>query len=135
MVNLAQAKTGNYVLDPFSGTGSTLIEATLIGCKAIGMDIQHKMAKGTLKNIRHFGLAPEGELIADARVLPFCHIVEGVLAAVYPLLGQGQRICIAAPKTLNIVRIAEKLGFVHLESHFAYVHRTLTREVAVFKKA
>jgi tRNA (guanine10-N2)-dimethyltransferase len=158
MVNLAQAKTDNYVLDPFSGTGSTLIEATLIGCKAIGMDIQHKMAKGTLKNIRHFGLEPEGELIADARVLPFCHIdcmvtdppygkssttmksgtkaiVEGVLAAVYPLLGQGQRICIAAPKTLNIVRIAEKLGFVHLESHFAYVHRTLTREVAVFKKA
>ncbi len=158
MVNLAQAKTGSYVLDPFSGTGSTLIEATLIGCKAVGIDVQRKMAHGTLKNVRHFGLQPEGELIADARLLPLSHvdcmvtdppygkssttlrsgtktIVEGVLAAVYPLLGQEQRICIAAPKTLNIVDVGEKLGFVHLESHFAYVHRTLTREVAVFKKA
>jgi tRNA (guanine10-N2)-dimethyltransferase len=140
MVNLAQAKTGSYVLDPFSGTGSTLIEATLIGCKAVGMDIQRKMAHGTLKNIRHFGLSPEGELIADARVLPFSQIdclvtdppygksstvmksntksiVEGVLTAAYPLLGQGKRICIAAPKTLNIVRIAEKIGYKHMESH------------------
>jgi tRNA G10 N-methylase Trm11 len=61
-------------------------------------------------------------------------IVEGVLAAVYPVLGRGQRICIASPKTLNIPKIGEALGYRHLESHFAYVHRTLTREVAVFEK-
>jgi tRNA (guanine10-N2)-dimethyltransferase len=157
MVNLAHAKTGTYVLDPFVGTGSTVIEATLIGCWAVGLDTQHKMAKGALRNVRHFGLTPEGIILADARQLPLSHvdcivtdppygkssttmksntkaIVEGVLASAYPLLGKGQRICIASPKTLNISRIGEKLGYKHLESNFAYVHRTLTREVAVFEK-
>jgi len=157
MVNLAHAKTGTYVLDPFVGTGSTVIEATLIGCRAVGLDTQHKMAKGALRNVRHFGLTPEGILLADARQLPLSHvdcivtdppygkssttmksntkaIVEGVLTSAYPLLGKGQRICIASPKTLNISRIGEKLGYKHLESNFAYVHRTLTREVAVFEK-
>jgi tRNA (guanine10-N2)-dimethyltransferase len=157
MVNLAHAKTGTYVLDPFVGTGSTVIEATLIGCKAVGIDTQHKMAKGALKNVRHFGLAPEGIILGDARQLPLSYvdcivtdppygkssttmksntkaIVEGVLASAYPLLGKGQRICIASPKTLNIKRIGEKIGYKHLESNFAYVHRTLTREVAVFEK-
>jgi tRNA (guanine10-N2)-dimethyltransferase len=157
MVNLAHAKTGDYVLDPFSGTGSTLIEATLIGCKAVGIDVLRKMAKGTLRNVKHFGLSPEGILLADARVLPLARvdcivtdppygksastlksntksIVEGILTAAFPLLGKGQRICIASPKTLNISRIGKKIGYHHVESHFAYVHRTLTREIAVFER-
>jgi tRNA G10 N-methylase Trm11 len=50
------------------------------------------------------------------------------------LLREGQRICIASPKTLNIARIGAEVGYRHLESHFAYVHRTLTREIAVFEK-
>jgi tRNA (guanine10-N2)-dimethyltransferase len=157
MVNLARAKTGTYVLDPFVGTGSTVIEASLIGCNAVGVDTMRKMAKGALKNVRHFGLNPEGILLADARHLPFSHvdcivtdppygksattmktstkaIVEGVFESAYPILGVGQMICIASPKTLGIKRIGEKLGYKHMESYFAYVHRTLTREVAVFKK-
>jgi tRNA (guanine10-N2)-dimethyltransferase len=157
MVNIAHAKTGSYVLDPFVGTGSTIIEATLIGCKAVGMDTQRKMTKGALKNIRHFGLEPEGILLADARQLPLSQvdcivtdppygksattmksntkaIVEGILSQANRLLRKGQRICIASPKTLNIKRLGEQYGYKHLESHFAYVHRTLTREVAVFKK-
>ncbi|MCW4009522.1 MAG: DNA methyltransferase [Candidatus Bathyarchaeota archaeon] len=157
MVNLAHAQSGSYVLDPFSGTGSTLIEASLIGCKAVGIDVQRHMAKGTLKNIRHFGLEPEGVIAADSRKLPLSRvdcvvtdppygrssttmksstkaIVEGIFSSVYPFLGRGQRICIASPKTLNVKRIGEQYGYRHLESHFAYVHRSLTREVAVFEK-
>jgi signal recognition particle subunit SEC65 len=45
-----------------------------------------------------------------------------------------QEICIASPKTLNIAKIGKQLGYRHVESNFAYVHRTLTREVAVFEK-
>lgn len=157
MLNLAHAKNDCYVLDPFSGTGSTIIEATLIQNKAIGIDVQRKMAKGTLRNTRHFGLSPAGVIVADARTLPLIgvecvvtdppygrstttlhsgtrEIVEGVFASANPLLNKGKRICIASPKTLNISRIGEKLGYKHIESHFAYVHRTLTREVAVFEK-
>lgn len=157
MVNLAHAREGSVVLDPFCGTGTALIEATLIGCDAIGLDVQRRMARGAMRNIRHFGLAPEAILVADARQMPLTQvdcvvtdppygrsattlksttkaIVEGVLASMRPLLVTGQRICIAAPKTLGIQQVGEKLGYTHVESNFAYVHRTLTREVAVFEK-
>jgi tRNA (guanine10-N2)-dimethyltransferase len=157
MINLAQAKTGSYVLDPFCGTGTVAIEAVLIGCKAIGIDAQKRMAKGAKRNIAHFGLTPEAIIIGDARKLPLTHvdcvvtdppygrsastlksstkaIVEAAMTSAFSLLHEGQRICIASPKTLGIKRIGTKLGYKHMESHYAYVHRTLTREIAVFKK-
>jgi tRNA (guanine10-N2)-dimethyltransferase len=61
-------------------------------------------------------------------------IVETVLTSAKPLLSKGQRICIASPKTIQIAKLGLTLGYRHVESHFAYVHRTLTREVAVFEK-
>ena len=112
---------------------------------------------GTKRNLAHFGITAEGLIHADSRKLPLAKVdaivtdppygrssstlksttkqlVEEVLASSWQLLGVGQRICIASPKTLNITRLAEGLGFRHVESHFAYVHHTLTREIAVFEK-
>jgi tRNA (guanine10-N2)-dimethyltransferase len=157
MVNLARAKAGELVLDPFCGTGSVLVEAAIIGCRILGCDVQRRMAEGTRRNLKHFGIEPEGLVIADSRKLPLSQIdhvvtdppygksattmksttkeiVEGVLGSARVVLREGQLICIASPKTLNIARIGEEFGYRHLESHFAYVHRTLTREIAVFEK-
>jgi tRNA (guanine10-N2)-dimethyltransferase len=157
MVNLAHAREGAYLLDPFCGTGTTLLEAALIGVRAIGVDVQRRMAEGTKRNMKHFSSKPEGIIVADARKLPFSRadslvtdppygksattlksstkaIVEGVLTSASGLLSKGQRICIASPKTIGIRTIGMQLGYKHLESHFAYVHRSLTREVAVFEK-
>ncbi len=157
MVNLTKPKVETLVFDPFCGTGSMLIEAALIGCRVIGSDITRRMARGTLQNMAYFKITPEGILIADARSLPLMkvdcvvtdppygrsastfkrttrQIVEEVLIAVQNLLDRGQRICMAAPKTLNIKRIGTALGYKHLESHFVYVHRSLTREIVVFEK-
>ena len=157
MVNLAHAKTGKTVLDPFCGTGTTILEATIIGCKAIGADVQRRMAEGTRKNLKKFCVEAEAVLLADARKLPFTRIdavvtdppygksattlksttkllVENVLSSAKPLLRRGQRICIASPKTLQVAKLGEAAGYKHLESHYAYVHRTLTREIAVFQK-
>jgi tRNA (guanine10-N2)-dimethyltransferase len=157
MVNLAHAKAGELVLDPFCGTGSVMIEAAFIGCRVLGFDVQWRMTKGCLKNLKHFRIEPEGVVMADARRPPLAkvdclvtdppygrsattmklttkRIVEEVLFSAQDMLSKGQRICIASPKTLNIARIGAELGYKHLESHFAYVHRTLTREIAVFEK-
>jgi tRNA (guanine10-N2)-dimethyltransferase len=157
MVNLAKPRVGELVLDPFCGTGTTLIEAALIGCRVLGSDVQRRMARGSLKNAVHFGISPEGVIVADARNPPITtidcvvtdppygrsattlkrttkQIVEEVLMAVYDMLGRGRRACIAAPKTLNIQRVGTALGYNHLESHLVYVHRSLTREIAVFEK-
>jgi tRNA (guanine10-N2)-dimethyltransferase len=157
MVNLAKPKTGELLLDPFCGTGSTLIEAALIGCRVLGLDIQRRMVRGSLRNLAHFNIKSEGVIVADAKNPPIrkigCvvtdppygtsattlkrttrQIVEEVLTAVKDMLNEGRRICIAAPKTLNIGHIGTLLGYKHLESHFVYVHRSLTREIVIFEK-
>jgi len=158
MVNLAHAKAEDLILDPFCGTGTLLIEATYIGCRALGVDAQMRMILGCRKNLRHFNISPEGLIWADARQLPITRVdcvvtdppygrststlrsttkqlVQEVLKAAYELIKPGQRICIASPKSLNIKEIGLELRYRHVESHFAYVHRTLTREIAVFEKA
>ena len=120
MVNLAHAKAEDLVLDPFCGTGTSLIEATYIGCHALGVDAQRRMVLGCKKNLRHFNISPEGLIWADARQLPFTRVdcvvtdppygrssstlrsttkqlVQEVLVSAHGLLGAGQRICIALP--------------------------------------
>jgi tRNA (guanine10-N2)-dimethyltransferase len=157
MVNLAKPKTEELVFDPFCGTGSMLIEAALIGCRVLGLDAQRHMARGSLKNLAHFNIKPEGIIVADAREPPVkkvdCivtdppygrsastlkrttkQLVEEVLTAANDILKNGKRICIASPKTLNIGKVGETLGYKHIESHFVYVHRSLTREIAIFEK-
>jgi tRNA (guanine10-N2)-dimethyltransferase len=157
MVNLAHGKAESLVLDPFCGTGTSLIEATFIGCRAVGVDAQRRMILGTRKNLRFFNISAEGLVLADSRKPPFFKVdcvvtdppygrssstlkstteqlVKDVLASSLTLLGEGKRICIASPKTLNITRLGTELGYRHVESHFAYIHGSLTREIAVFEK-
>jgi len=124
MVNLAHAKAEDLVLDPFCGTGTSLIEATYIGCHALGVDAQKRMVLGCKKNLKHFNISPEGLIWADARQLPFNRVdcvvtdppygrssstlrsttkqlVQEVLVSAHGLLGVGQRICIALPIKVN----------------------------------
>lgn len=157
MVNLAKPKVGDLVFDPFCGTGSILIEAALIGCRVLGLDIQKRMAIGSLKNLSYFNVEPEGIVIGDAVKPPVMNVdcvvtdppygrsattmkrtaeqvIDGALKAVYDVLGKGKRVCLAAPKTLNVGGVSTAIGYEHLESHFVRVHGGLTREIAVFKK-
>jgi len=157
MVNLAQPKKDDLVTDPFCGTASTLIEAGLIGCRVIGLDVRKQMIDGSLRNLSHYNIEPEGMILADAKHLPIreadCivtdppygrsattlgwstqQIVEKFLSNAEAVVSEGRRICIASPKSIRIGKIIEEFGFKHLESHFVYVHRSLTREIAVLEK-
>lgn len=157
MVNLAGPEVGDLVLDPFCGTGTMLIEATLVGCRSLGLDVQRRMVRGTMRNLAHFKLKPEGVIVADARNLPLVkvdcvvtdppygissttmkrtieQIVKELLSTVHGMLDKGQRVCMAAPKTLKITQLGTASGYKHLESHLVYVHRSLTREIVVFEK-
>jgi len=158
MVNLAQPKGSDLVLDPFCGTASMLVEAWLIGCRVVGFDVQPHMVRGSLQNLLHYGAKPEGVGVADARHLPVAkvdcivtdppygrsattlgwdtrQIVEDFLSAIEDMLPKGKRICMASPKSIRIGKIGKESGFKHVESHFVYVHRSLTREIAVFERA
>lgn len=157
MVNLARPKAGDLVLDPFCGTASFLVEAWLVGCRVAGFDVQPRMVRGSLKNLLYYGVEPDGIVVADARHPPVSkvdcvvtdppygrsattlgsstrRIVEDFLPTVRDVLPQGSRICMASPKSVKLSKIGKKLGFKHLESHFVYVHRSLTREIVIFER-
>jgi tRNA (guanine10-N2)-dimethyltransferase len=158
MVNLARSKTSSLVFDPFCGTGSIIIEAALTGCRVLGADIQRRMVKGCKANLDFFGLKPEGLIVADAKNPPLTkvdcvvadppygksattlkrttkQVIEECLNAVYDMLGRSGHICMAAPKTVDITQIGISISYSYVESHMVYVHRSLTREIAVFKKS
>jgi len=158
MVNLAKPKPGDLVFDPFCGTGSMLIEAALMGCRVLGLDAKRKMVEGTRRNLEFFHIRPEGLVVADAKKLPVkradCvvtdppygrsattlgrttrEIVEQAFSEVAEILEKGRRVCLAAPKTMKVGEVGKEYGFKHVQSHFVYVHRSLTREIAVFERA
>jgi tRNA (guanine10-N2)-dimethyltransferase len=67
--NLSGVKANELFLDPFCGTGGILIEASMIGARIIGADVQDKMVKGAKENLKFFGLS--GDLIlSDATKMP-----------------------------------------------------------------
>lgn len=157
MVNLAEPKAGELVLDPFCGTASLLVEAGLIGCKVLGSDAQRRMVKGSLQNLTYYGVKPDGMIVADARHPPIkevdCivtdppygrsattlglsteQIVKDFLPAAQESIKKRHRVCIASPKSIRIGRIGKESGLKHVESHMVYVHRGLTREIAVFER-
>lgn len=157
MLNLAQPQKSDLVLDPFCGTASILIEAWLIGCRVLGCDVQPRMIKGGLQNFQHFGVEPEGMVVADARNLPVTRvdcivtdppygrsattlgwesrrIFKDFLSGIEHIVPKGKKICMAAPKATRIRDLAKELEFKHLNSYFVYVHRSLTREILVFEK-
>jgi len=157
MVNLAQPKAGDILLDPFCGTASMLVEAGLIGRKVVGFDVQRRMVRGSLRNLRYYGVDPEGVLRADARHPPMKNvdcivtdppygrsattlgreigeIVTDLLSIAGALIPKGKRICIACPTGVQICKRGEESGFKRVESHSVYVHRSLTREIAVMER-
>ncbi|WP_332897682.1 THUMP domain-containing protein [Haladaptatus sp. CMSO5] len=51
LVNIAGGGPGRTIVDPMCGTGGVLLEAGLIGARAIGNDAQWKMVRGTEENL------------------------------------------------------------------------------------
>jgi tRNA (guanine10-N2)-dimethyltransferase len=158
MVNLAQPTAGDLILDPFCGTGAMLVEAGLIGCRVVGFDVQSRMVRGSLKNLVNYGVQPDGMGVADAKNLPITkvdcivtdppygrsattmgqgteQIINDFLHKVGDHIKKGGRICMASPRSVRVGKLGEQLGFKREESHFVYVHRSLTREITVLERA
>lgn len=137
MVNLAHANAESILLDPFCGTGTSLIEATFIGCRAVGVDAQLRMVLGTKRNLGFFGIKAEDLIHGDSRKIPITKVdaivtdppygrssstlksttkqlVKEVLAASSAILGVGRRICIAMPISPDtsgkVARMAEEIS-------------------------
>ena len=158
MVNLARARPGELVLDPFCGTGSILIEAALIGCSALGLDISSRMTFGALLNARFVGVEIYGLSVADALKPPLKpnavdriitdppygrsasttgldvrDLYERFLYVLPELLPKRKTACLAAPSWLGLSEIASNAGLRPLEAFSVFVHSGLARELVVLQ--
>lgn len=158
MVNLSGVKNGSLFLDPFCGVGGLLIEASMLGCRTIGLDAVKRMVRGARRNMSHFKLNSLSYIRADARRLPLTRveaiatdppygtgastlksstrkILEQFLPEARMILDKGARTVIASPKGTGAPDIANNAGFNIVEQHYVYVHRRLTREILVLRAA
>ncbi len=157
IVNLSRAREDSLLLDPFCGVGGILIEAGMMGCRILGCDLNTKMIKGTIRNLEHFNLEYEGIILADARKNAFkpaesiatdppygkdssllgvelTELFRDFLFSAHDSLENNGHISISSPKGANISNFGEEAGLTPVETHNLYVHRSLTREILVFKR-
>jgi tRNA (guanine10-N2)-dimethyltransferase len=146
LVNIAGVRSGDSVLDPFCGTGGTLIEAAMIGARCFGSDVDGAMIDGTRCNMEHFHLSADQLSVLDIddasdsfpdvdavlTDLPYGRsastMKEGVPAlyaravpAMHRCLRAGGRFGIVAPRAMDLSPLTLD------ERHEQKVHRSLTR--------
>lgn len=56
LVNLSRVRSKDILLDPFCGTGGVLMEASLVGAKVMGSDIDPRMVAGCKENLAKFDI-------------------------------------------------------------------------------
>jgi len=158
MVNLARTPRGGVVLDPFVGVGGILLEAGLIGARAVGVDIDPKSLEGAEKNLKQFGVEDYELLLGDARQLeleeevdsiatdpPYGRqvstrglelprIYEQALPSLVRALKPGRHMCITSPSGIALEDFAEDVGFKLVEKHSQRVHKSLVRNIYVLRK-
>ncbi|MFB6250635.1 MAG: THUMP domain-containing protein [Halobellus sp.] len=158
-VNLAAgpALPDATVLDPMCGTGGLLVEAGLVGARAVGSDAQAKMATGAAENLGHY-LDADGDwgvVRGDATDLPVA--AEAIDAVVFDApYGRQSKIAgheladLVAGALEEAVRVAPSCVLVADRSWSAEaedagwtvdtrferrVHRSLDRHVHVLRRA
>jgi tRNA (guanine10-N2)-dimethyltransferase len=157
MVNLTRVRPGEVLLDPFCGAGAILVEASILGCVPLGLDISPRMVEGAILNLEYFCGSPYHLSVGDARRLPYRDVgaiatdppygraasTSGVelgslyrdfLEEAYSILKPGGYLGIAGPATLGVSYMGLEAGFIQVESHLMRVHGSLTREIAVFRR-
>jgi tRNA (guanine10-N2)-dimethyltransferase len=154
LANLAGARPGRTVLDPMCGTGGVLVEAGLVGARAVGTDAQEKMVRGARENCRAY-LEEFAVLRADATRLPLVDdAADGVVfdapygrqsairsrdlrSLVEGALSEANRL---APRAVVVADrdwrgAAREAGWAVESAFERRVHRSLTRHVLVLDRA
>ena len=151
LVNISCSYPGDLLLDPFCGTGGTLIEAEMLKIDAIGSDCDPLMIDGSWQNV------PAGTLmVADVTSLPLRdasvdavvtdfpygqsvsikkedtmeRLYDDALAELRRVLKKGRRAVIVTHK--DISEIAGRHMDV-VQRHEQRVHKSLTRRILVLE--
>jgi tRNA (guanine10-N2)-dimethyltransferase len=157
LVNLSGAQPGEVFLDPFCGTGSLLIEASIIGADPVGIDIARKMVRGARRNSLKYEQPWLGIIRADARRLPIeevravatdipygraasaggvasSEILRSLIEGMPKVISNGGKLVVMHPKSLEVGPLAKESGGLRIEQEMEiYIHRTLTRTITVLR--
>ncbi|MBW6518368.1 MAG: methyltransferase [ANME-2 cluster archaeon] len=156
LVNIARAKEGSVLLDPYCGTGGILVEAGLIGTSTLGCDVQRKILMGAKMNLDFYSVdyslmyqdagnmalrndcvdcivtdPPYGRsALIQAQSLDT--LMKNSLCEMYRVLRIGGRLVLVSERPVETW--AENAGF-RLEHVFTQrVHRSLTRRITLLDK-
>jgi tRNA (guanine10-N2)-dimethyltransferase len=151
MCNIAEVTPDHLVLDPFCGGGSILCEASLIGAKVLGVDMNWKLLTGAKTNLLDQGTHHFSLLQGDSRFLPIkyynrivtdppygrssstrgaqaINLVEAMLEQATSSRNQLV-LCICASQDMSLQDTFSQFGLSVEHSALIPVHSGLTREV------
>ena len=154
LVNMSRCKQGDVFLEPFAGTGSIAIEASLVGADVVAVDLADEMIRGASSNMRRFAQDWLGVVRADSAKLPVRGIravatdipygrasstrgrpPELMLRLLLPELAGamdgGSFLVLMHPKDVGVEPSSE---FAIEEEHHLQVHKLLTRTITVLKR-
>jgi tRNA (guanine10-N2)-dimethyltransferase len=151
LVNLTRVRKGQTLLDPFCGTGGVLLEAALIGAKALGSDLSQEMLDGCGMNLEHFHTKAQrlervdvGDILetfgkvdavatdppygrsASTMKEPMLDLHTRAVESIRTALNPGGRAAIVLPWNCTS-------SFVVEEHHEQRVHRSLTRHYCLLR--
>jgi tRNA (guanine10-N2)-dimethyltransferase len=152
MCNLAGLIPGETLLDPFCGGGGILCEASHIGAKTVGIDLNWRFLSGSKENLAFAG-SDYSIIQGDTRSLPIrscdCIVTDPpygrasstrgayaveLVKALFERVGsiltrRDGSICICGSSEMSIQDIASDMGLVVEQAHQIKVHSGLIREV------
>ena len=154
LVNLSRCREGDVFVDPFAGTGSIPIEASLTGANVAAVDISEKMARGALSNMKRFGQEWLGIVRADSNNLPVARVdavatdipygrasstqgrrpsevLDLLLASLAEAMLPSRFAVIMHPQSVGVEANAD---FSLLEEHHLHVHKLLTRTISILRR-
>lgn len=159
MINLAAIKPGDWLLDPFCGSGGALLEASRLGIRSLGIEIDRRMIWGVSKNLREdtntHGYAylihgdatnlgvKKGEIsgivtdppygtTASTQGFELNELLKVFFREISQLLNPNCRVVISVPSFIEIENQASKILNASYKKFYHYVHRSLTRKILVF---
>lgn len=165
LVNLAGIRAGDWVADPFCGTGGMLLEAGLVGARVLGSDLDPRMAEGAKATLAQFGVEVAAIDTRDVGELPefaAAHaptpgLLDAIVSdppygrssttnredveALYDRFFEASHAALKPGGRLAFINASEALReraarlFRPVERHEQRVHRSMTRYWGVFEKA
>jgi tRNA (guanine10-N2)-dimethyltransferase len=157
MVNLSRCREGKLLLDPFCGTGGILVEAGLTGRRVLGSDVKMEMVSGTLQNLSHCGVSPDGLTVSEISHLPFVEVdsiatdapygklsttlgvhpesvIKRFLNSAAKIIPKGRYVCLGSRIKIDYKDMVREAGFKIIEDLQVREHRSLTRVISVLRR-